>query len=128
MQASQARAWLVRTPWAALAVLLSAGVLCGTAVRNAIALVQVEVLQAVDAGRATELDNALAHFTPAGLTLRAAQATQVISRKLHIIALNVQETAPNVTPLVACQEGAETNPRFICGHHQALSRHGPLLD
>ncbi len=55
-QAQQLRRWARRRPWAALALLLGAGMLCGAAARSAIGMAQVEALQAADAERQAELD------------------------------------------------------------------------
>lgn len=55
-QAQQLRRWARRRPWAALALLLGAGMLCGAAARSAIGMVQVEALQAADAERQAQLD------------------------------------------------------------------------
>lgn len=55
-QAQQLRRWARRRPWAALALLLGAGMLCGAAVRSAIGMAQVEALQAADAARQAELE------------------------------------------------------------------------
>ena len=50
-QAQQLRRWARRRPWAALALLLGAGMLCGAAARSAIGMAQVEALQTADAER-----------------------------------------------------------------------------
>lgn len=55
-QAQQLRRWARSRPWAALALLLGAGMLCGAAARSAIGMAQVEALQAADAERQAELD------------------------------------------------------------------------
>lgn len=55
-QAQHLRRWARRRPWAALALLLGAGMLCGAAVRSAIGMAQVEALQAADAARQAELE------------------------------------------------------------------------
>ena len=55
-QAQQLRRWARRRPWAALALLLGAGMLCGAATRSAIGMAQVEALQAADAARQAELE------------------------------------------------------------------------
>lgn len=55
-QARQLRKWARRRPWAALALLLGAGMLCGAAARSAIGMAQVEALQTADAERQAELD------------------------------------------------------------------------
>ena len=55
-QAQQLRRWARRRPWAALALLLGAGMLCGAAARSAIGMAQVEALQTADAERRAELD------------------------------------------------------------------------
>lgn len=55
-QAQHLRRWARRRPWAALALLLGAGMLCGAAVRSAIGMAQVEALQAADATRQAELE------------------------------------------------------------------------
>ena len=55
-QAQQLRRWARRRPWAALALLLGAGMLCGAAARSAIGMAQVEALQAADAERQAQLD------------------------------------------------------------------------
>ncbi len=55
-QARQLRQWARRRPWAALALLLGAGMLCGAAARSAIGMAQVEALQTADAERQAELD------------------------------------------------------------------------
>ena len=56
-QADRLRGWAMRRPWAALALLLGAGMLCGAAVRSAIGMAQLEALQAADAARQQELEN-----------------------------------------------------------------------
>ncbi|MFN7136720.1 MAG: peptidoglycan DD-metalloendopeptidase family protein [Thermomonas sp.] len=55
-QARRLRGWMRRRPWATLALLLGAGMLCGAAVRSAIGLAEVEALQAADSARQAELD------------------------------------------------------------------------
>ena len=55
-QAQQLRRWARSRPWAALALLLGAGMLCGAAARSAIGIALVEALQAADAERQAELD------------------------------------------------------------------------
>ena len=55
-QAQQLRRWARSRPWAALALLLGAGMLCGAAARSAIGMAQVGALQAADAERQAELD------------------------------------------------------------------------
>lgn len=55
-QAQQLRRWARRRPWAALALLLGAGMLCGAAARSAIGMAEVEALQAADAERQAQLD------------------------------------------------------------------------
>ena len=55
-QARQLRKWARSRPWAALALLLGAGMLCGAAARSAIGMAQVEALQTADAERQAELD------------------------------------------------------------------------
>ena len=55
-QARQLRKWARSRPWAALALLLGAGMLCGAAARSAIGMAQVEALQAADAERQAQLD------------------------------------------------------------------------
>lgn len=55
-QADRLRGWAMRRPWAALALLLGAGMLCGAAVRSAIGMAQLEALQAADAERQAELE------------------------------------------------------------------------
>lgn len=55
-QAQQLRHWARRRPWAALALLLGAGMLCGAAARSAIGMAEVEALQAADAERQAQLD------------------------------------------------------------------------
>lgn len=55
-QADRLRGWAMRRPWAALALLLGAGMLCGAAVRSVIGMAQLEALQAADAQRQAELE------------------------------------------------------------------------
>ena len=55
-QADRLRGWALRRPWAALALLLGAGMLCGAAVRSVIGMAQLEALQAADAQRQAELE------------------------------------------------------------------------
>ncbi len=55
-QAQRLRWWALRHPWAALALLLGAGMLCGAAVRSVIGMAQVEALQTSDASRQAELE------------------------------------------------------------------------
>lgn len=55
-QIQRLRGWATRRPWAALALLLGAGMLCGAAVRSAIGMAQLEALQAADAARQQELE------------------------------------------------------------------------
>jgi murein DD-endopeptidase MepM/ murein hydrolase activator NlpD len=56
VQVQRLRGWATRRPWAALALLLGAGMLCGAAVRSAIGMVQLEALQTADAARQAELE------------------------------------------------------------------------
>lgn len=55
-QGRRLRAWAGRRPWAALALVLGAGMLCGAAVRSAIGMAQLEALRVADAARQAELD------------------------------------------------------------------------
>jgi len=55
-QAQRLRWWALRHPWAALALLLGAGMLCGAAMRSVIGMAQVEALQTSDASRQAELE------------------------------------------------------------------------
>ncbi|WP_256646255.1 M23 family metallopeptidase [Thermomonas paludicola] len=54
-QVQSLRGWALRRPWAALALLIGASLLCGAAVRSAIGIAQVEAMQAADAARQAEL-------------------------------------------------------------------------
>ena len=56
VQVQRLRGWATRRPWAALALLLGAGLLCGAAVRCAIGMAQLEALQPADAARQAELE------------------------------------------------------------------------
>lgn len=56
VQVQRLRGWAMRRPWAALALLLGAGMLCGAAVRSAIGMAQLEALQTADAERQAELE------------------------------------------------------------------------
>ena len=56
VQIQRLRGWAMRRPWAALALLLGAGMLCGAAARSAIGMAQLEAAQAADAARQAELD------------------------------------------------------------------------
>lgn len=56
VQAQRLRGWAMRRPWAALALLLGAGMLCGAAVRSMIGMAQVEALQTADTTRQAELE------------------------------------------------------------------------
>ena len=55
-QAQRLRWWALRHPWAALALLLGAGMLCGATMRSVIGMAQVEALQTSDASRQAELE------------------------------------------------------------------------
>jgi murein DD-endopeptidase MepM/ murein hydrolase activator NlpD len=55
-QAQRLRWWALRHPWAALALLLGAGMLCGAAMRSMIGIAQVEALQTSDSHRQAELE------------------------------------------------------------------------
>lgn len=54
-QVQSLRGWALRRPWAALALLIGASLLCGAAVRSVIGIAQVEAMQAADAARQAEL-------------------------------------------------------------------------
>lgn len=56
VQVQRLRGWAMRRPWAALALLLGAGMLCGAAVRSAIGMAQLEALQTADSERQAELE------------------------------------------------------------------------
>lgn len=56
LQAQRLRFWALRYPWAALALLLGAGMLGGAAVRSAIGMAQLDAMQAADAQRQAQLE------------------------------------------------------------------------
>lgn len=55
-QMQRLRWWTLRHPWAALALLLGAGMLCGAAMRSVIGMAQVAALQTSDSNRQAELE------------------------------------------------------------------------
>lgn len=127
-QAAQLYGWAQYRPWAVVALLLGAGVLCGTAVRNVIARVQVEILQTAALERASAdfsvqaLNEGLTRL-PQAAQHAAAYAWQTVAQQPIAGTKRVLAQPLRMLPLL--QNGVETNPRRAFGHNLALSRHGP---
>ncbi len=85
-QADRLRGWMQRRPWATLALLLGAGMLCGAAVRSAIGLAEVEALQAADSARQAELDK-LRRDAQREVNALAARLAELQAQANHLNAL-----------------------------------------
>lgn len=125
VQAGRTHEWLLCRSWAALALLLGAGMLCGTAVRHVIALVQIEVSASLcEAAPVTAIGEHIEASPAPGRAFLALQSEAAATRSG---AAPVTATVGSARPLASLQAGVSTAPRLVFGHHQALSRHGPLI-
>lgn len=82
-QARHLHVWIRRRPWATLALLLGAGMLCGAAVRSAIGLAEREALRAAESARQAELDRLRrdSQRESDGLAARLAELHAQVSRQ-----------------------------------------------
>lgn len=112
--------WIWQRPWAALALLLGAGMLCGAGVRGGGGWVQSMQAAAVTAAGVHSPPQRRVQACGQGQTSAASRALARLPNERCV------QPAGGAGGARDWQEGVVRDPRTLFGHNAALARHGPV--